>query len=66
MLTPGVVAVSPHAPDDTPVEPDDAMAEAALALCTGGGPDATGRIAYSMELLGRPLPDGWWALSATF
>jgi NAD(P)-dependent dehydrogenase (short-subunit alcohol dehydrogenase family) len=70
VLTPGVVAVSPHTPENAPVEPDDAMAEAALALCTdggaGAGPDVTGRIAYSMELLGRPLPDGPWALSATF
>jgi len=24
------------------------------------------RIAYSTELLGRPLPDGPWALSAMF
>jgi len=26
----------------------------------------TGRIAYSMDLLGRPFPDGPWALPATF
>lgn len=66
VLTPGVIAVAPHGPENTPVEPDGAMADAAVALCTGGDPDDTGRVAYSMELLGRPLPDGPWALSATF
>ena len=64
-MTPGVAVVSPHTPDNAPVEPDDAMAEAALVLCDA--PSAgTGRIAYSMELLGRPFPDGPWALSATY
>ncbi|GAA3204813.1 SDR family NAD(P)-dependent oxidoreductase [Actinocorallia longicatena] len=64
VMTPGVAVVSPHTPDNTPVEDDSAMADAALVLC---GPDpGTGRIVYSMELLGRPFPDGPWALSATF
>ena len=68
--TPGVAVVSPHTPDNAPVEPDDAMADAALWLC-GAAPGAppgevTGRIAYSMDLLGRPFPDGPWALPATF
>jgi citronellol/citronellal dehydrogenase len=66
VMTPGVAVVSPHTPEKTPVEPDGAMAEAALALCTAAPGAVTGRIAYSMELLGRPLPDGPWALSATF
>lgn len=68
--TPGVAVVSPHTPDNAPVEPDDAMADAALRLCcaSSGEPPGgvTGRIAYSMDLLGRPFPDGPWALSATF
>ncbi|WP_073252106.1 SDR family NAD(P)-dependent oxidoreductase [Cryptosporangium aurantiacum] len=63
--TPGVAVVSPHTPDNTPVEPDDAMAEAALLLCTAPAGQVTGRIEYSMELLGRPFPLGPWALSAT-
>ncbi|HEY8527641.1 MAG TPA: SDR family NAD(P)-dependent oxidoreductase [Acidimicrobiales bacterium] len=66
VMTPGVAAVAPYAPDDTPVEPDDAMAAAALRLCAEPPGATTGRIVYSMELLGRPLPDGPWALSATF
>jgi citronellol/citronellal dehydrogenase len=66
VMTPGVAAVSPHTPENTPVEPDDAMADAALALCTTPPGEVTGRIVYSMELLDRPLPDGPWALSATF
>lgn len=65
VMTPGVALVSPHTPDNVPVEPDGAMAEAALILCTGDR--TTGRIAYSMELLGTPPPaDAPWALSATF
>jgi NAD(P)-dependent dehydrogenase (short-subunit alcohol dehydrogenase family) len=66
VMTPGVRVVSPHTPENTPVEPDGAMAEAALALCATAPGAVTGRIDYSMELLGRPLPDGPWALSATF
>ena len=66
VMTPGVRVVSPHTPENTPVEPDGAMAEAALALCATPPGAVTGRIDYSMELLGRPLPDGPWALSATF
>ena len=66
VVTPGVAVVSPHTPDDVPVEPDDAMADAALVLCSAAPGAMTGRIVYSMELLGRPLPDGPWALSATF
>ena len=66
VMTPGVAVVSPHTPENASVEPDSAMAEAAVLLC-GAPPGAlTGRIVYSMELLGRPLPDGPWALSKTF
>jgi citronellol/citronellal dehydrogenase len=65
VMTPGVAVVSPHTPDTVPVEPDDAMAAAAVILYSSAS-EATGRIAYSMELLGTPLPDGPWALSATF
>jgi citronellol/citronellal dehydrogenase len=43
-----------------------AMAEAALRLCTAAPGVPTSTIAYGMELLGRPLPDGPWALSRTF
>ncbi|WP_436789800.1 SDR family NAD(P)-dependent oxidoreductase [Yinghuangia sp. YIM S10712] len=66
VMTPGVAVVSPHTPDNTPVEPRGAMADAALVLCSAPAGTVTGRIAYSMELLGRPFPDGPWALSATF
>lgn len=66
VMTPGVAVVSPHTPANAPVEDDTAMAEAALLLC-GAAPGAvTGRIAYSMDLLGRPFQEGPWALSATF
>lgn len=65
VLTPGVRVVSPHTPDNAPVEPADAMAEAALLLCSGAPGEVTGRIEYSMSLLGRPLPDGPWAVAAT-
>ncbi|MCL2583675.1 MAG: SDR family NAD(P)-dependent oxidoreductase [Streptosporangiales bacterium] len=61
--TPGVALVSPHTPENTVVEPDDAMPAAALRVCTSSD---TGRIVYSTELLGRPLPDGPWALSGTY
>lgn len=61
--TPGVALVSPHTPENAVVEPDDAMPQAALRICTS---DATGTINYSTELLGRPLPDGPWALSGTY
>jgi NAD(P)-dependent dehydrogenase (short-subunit alcohol dehydrogenase family) len=63
VMTPGVAVVSPHTPDNAIVEPDDAMASAALRICTS---DATGTINYSTELLGEPLPDGPWALSRTY
>lgn len=66
VMTPGVAAVSPHTPDNAPVEPDEAMADAALLLCSGNPAELTGRITYSMEYLGRPFPNGPWALSATF
>ena len=66
VMTPGVAVVSPHTPDNAPVEPDDAMAEAALLLCSAPPGEVTGRIAYSMELLGRPFADGPWALPATY
>jgi hypothetical protein len=65
-MTPGVAVVSPHTPDNASVEPDDAMAEAALRMCATAPGEVTGRIVYSMELLGRPLPEGPWALSRTF
>jgi citronellol/citronellal dehydrogenase len=66
VMTPGVAVVSPHTPANAPVEPDEAMADAALLLCTSSPGTVTGRIEYSMELLGQPLPDGPWALSATY
>jgi citronellol/citronellal dehydrogenase len=66
VVTPGVAAVSPHTPADVPVEPDDAMPEAALHLCTTPPGAVTGRIAYSMELLGRPFVEGPWSLAGTF
>jgi citronellol/citronellal dehydrogenase len=66
VLTPGVAVVSPHTPDNAWVEPDSAMAEAAVLLCSASPGTLTGRIVYSMELLGRPLPDGPWALSRTY
>jgi NAD(P)-dependent dehydrogenase (short-subunit alcohol dehydrogenase family) len=66
VMTPGVAVVSPHTPDNAPVEPPAAMADAALLLCTSPPDEVTGRIAYSMEFLGRPFPDGPWALSATY
>lgn len=48
------------------MEPDDAMPDAALLLC-GAPPGAlTGRITYSMELLGRPFTEGPWSLAGTF
>jgi NAD(P)-dependent dehydrogenase (short-subunit alcohol dehydrogenase family) len=66
VMTPGVAVVSPHTQENTPVEPDHAMADAALILCSGPAGAVTGRIVYSMDVLDRPFPDGPWALSATF
>ncbi|WP_202125299.1 SDR family NAD(P)-dependent oxidoreductase [Actinomadura physcomitrii] len=66
VMTPGVAVVSPHTPDTAPVEDDDAMATAALELCGAPPGTGTGRIGYSMELLGRPFPEGPWSLAATF
>jgi NAD(P)-dependent dehydrogenase (short-subunit alcohol dehydrogenase family)/ferredoxin len=66
VMTPGVAVVSPHTPENAIVEPDDAMAEAALRICATPPGAMTGRIVYSMEFLGRDLPDGPWALSRTF
>lgn len=66
VMTPGVAVVSPHTPDNAPVEPDHAMADAALALCAAPAGTVTGRIEYSMDLLGLPFPEGPWSLSATF
>jgi citronellol/citronellal dehydrogenase len=63
VVTPGVAVVSPHTPDNTPVEPDGAMADAALSLCTREPAAMTGRIGYSMDLLGRPMTEGPWALA---
>jgi citronellol/citronellal dehydrogenase len=66
VMTPGVAMVSPHTPDNAPVEPEEAMPAAALALCATPPGAVTGRIAYSMELLGYDWPEGPWALSATW
>lgn len=66
VITPGVAVVSPHTPDNAPVEPSEAMHEAALRLCTAPPGALTGCIVYSMEHLGHDWPDGPWALSATF
>jgi len=65
-MTPGVAAVSPHTPDNAPVEPDDAMPEAALRLCAAPPGEVTGRVAYSMELLGQPFAEGPWSLAETY
>ena len=66
VITPGVAVVSPHTPDNAPVEPSEAMHEAALRLCTAPPGAVTGCIVYSMEHLGHDWPDGPWALPATF
>ncbi|GAB2831636.1 SDR family NAD(P)-dependent oxidoreductase [Actinocorallia aurea] len=66
VMTPGVAVVSPHTPDNAPVEDDDAMAAAALVLCAADPGTVTGRIAYSMDVLGRPFTEGPWSLAATF
>jgi citronellol/citronellal dehydrogenase len=66
VITPGVAVVSPHTPDNVPVEPDGAMADAALVLCTAAPGSVTGRITYNMELLGRPFKEGPWSLAETF
>ncbi len=66
VMTPGVAVVSPHTPDNAPVEPDDAMPEAAHVLCTSDPAAVTGRIVFSMEVLGRPFTEGPWAVAATF
>ena len=66
VMTPGVAVVSPHTPENALVEPDDAMAEAALAFCRAPAGALSGRIDYSMQFLGRPFPAGPWALSATY
>jgi hypothetical protein len=42
------------------------MADAALSLCTSEPAAMTGRIGYSMDLLGRPMAEGPWALADTF
>jgi citronellol/citronellal dehydrogenase len=66
VVTPGVAAVSPHTPDSVPVEPTDAMPDAALRMCTTPPGEITGRIVYSMESLGRVFTEGPWALASTF
>lgn len=66
VMTPGVAVVSPHTPDNAPVEPDEAMAEAALRACSAPPATMTGRIVYSMEFLGRPFPEGPWSVSMTY
>jgi citronellol/citronellal dehydrogenase len=42
------------------------MAEAALRVVATPAAEMTGRIVYSMEFLGRPLPEGPWSLSQTY
>jgi ferredoxin len=44
VLTPGVAVVSPHTPQNATVEPDDAMADAAVVLCGTPPGRVTGRI----------------------
>jgi citronellol/citronellal dehydrogenase len=66
VMTPGVAVVSPHKPDNTPVEPDDAMAQAALSICRTQPGEMTGRICYSMDVLDRPFTEGPWSLAGTF
>src|SRR5260370_19102380 len=63
VVTPRVAAGSPHTPDNVPVEPDDAMPDATLLLCTAPPGAITGRIAYSMELLCPPFIEGPWSLA---
>jgi hypothetical protein len=50
---------------NVPVEPDDAMPEAAFRLGTAGPGGLTGCITYSMEFLGRPFQAGPWSLAET-
>jgi citronellol/citronellal dehydrogenase len=66
VMTPGVAVVSPHTPDNVPVEPDNWMADAALKLCTEPAGTVTGRIVYSNQVLSEPFVEGPWALAATF
>ncbi|EFC83848.1 SDR family NAD(P)-dependent oxidoreductase [Parafrankia sp. EUN1f] len=66
VMTPGVAVVSPHTPDNVPVEPDSAMADAALRLCGVDPATATGKIVYSMHYLDQPFQEGPWALAETF
>jgi len=59
VITPGVKAMGiDQWIDDSMIEPVEAMAEAALALCSGDPATLTGRVAYSLPLLaelGRPI-----------
>jgi NAD(P)-dependent dehydrogenase (short-subunit alcohol dehydrogenase family) len=59
VITPGVKAMGiDQWIDDSMIEPVEAMAEAALALCSGNPATLTGRVAYSLTLLadlGRPI-----------
>jgi NAD(P)-dependent dehydrogenase (short-subunit alcohol dehydrogenase family) len=66
VMTPGVAVVSPHTPENVPVEPDAWMADAALALCSAPAGRLTGRVDYSNLVLGEPFIEGPWALAATF
>jgi citronellol/citronellal dehydrogenase len=57
--TPGTVFHGLTTEDDPRAEPPEAMAAAALALCSGDPATLTGRIAYSQDLLaelGLPVP----------
>jgi NAD(P)-dependent dehydrogenase (short-subunit alcohol dehydrogenase family) len=65
VITPGVQVVSPHTPDNAPVEPGGAMAAAALQICSTEPGTFTGQIKYSMELLGRDIDDGPWSVLNT-
>jgi NAD(P)-dependent dehydrogenase (short-subunit alcohol dehydrogenase family) len=66
VMTPGVAEVAPHTPENVPVEPDDAMARAALKLVTADPNVVTGRIEYSMPYLDEEMVEGPWSMAATF
>lgn len=66
VVTPGTAEVVKHPSEHLAVEPDDAMPEAALRLCTGEPGNLTGQVTYSMEFLGRPFTEKAWLLDETF
>ena len=59
VLTPGMARLDLTAyMDDSMIEPVEAMAEAAVALCSCDPQKLTGRVTYSLPLLaelGRPI-----------